>query len=98
MTAARGSAVPGPAARMERTSAARHRPNATARLSAARNAGSPWAARRVFSSASSGPSRVFPAAAAPVINAPATGPSAQNVFSAAVFGRTARCGAGRGPP
>ena len=83
---------------MERTSAARHRPNATARLSAAPNTCSPWAARRVFSSASSGPSRVCPAAAAPVMNASATGPSAQNAFSAAVFGRTARRGAGRGPP
>ena len=84
---------------MDRTSAARHRPNATARSSAAANASSPWAARSVFSSASSGPSRVFPAAAAPVMNASATGPSAQNSFSAAVLGRTARRGsAGRGPP
>jgi hypothetical protein len=32
------------------------------------------------------------------MNASATGPSAQNAFSAAVFGRTARRGAGRGPP
>ena len=83
---------------MERTSAARHRPNATARSSAAANASSPWAARSVFSSASSGPSRVCPAAAAPVMNASAVGPSAQNAFSAAVLGRTARRGAGRGPP
>ena len=44
------------------------------------------------------PSRVFPAAAAPVMNASATGPNAQNAFSAAVLGRTARRGAGRGPP
>ena len=83
---------------MDRTSAARHRLNATARSSAARNWASPWAARRVFSSASSVPSRVLPAAAAPVMNASATGPSAQNSFSAAVFGRTARRGVGRGPP
>jgi hypothetical protein len=52
----------------------------------------------VFSSARSVPSRVLPAAAAPVMNASATGPSEQNAFSAAVFGRTARRGAGRGPP
>ena len=44
------------------------------------------------------PSRVLPAAAAPVRNASAVGPSAQNAFSATVFGRTARRGAGRGPP
>ena len=50
----------------------------------------PCAAARVLSSASSGPSRVFPAAAAPVMNASAVGPSAQNAFSATVFGRTAR--------
>jgi hypothetical protein len=68
-------------------------------VEAARNCSSPWAARRVFSSASSGPSRVFPAAAAPVMNTSAAGPSAQNSFSAAVLGRTARRGvAGRGPP
>ena len=83
---------------MDRTSAARHRPNATARSSAAPNASSPCAARSVFSSASSGPSRVFPAAAAPVLNASATGPSEQNSFYASVLGRTARRGAGRGPP
>jgi hypothetical protein len=83
---------------MERMSAARHRPNATARPNAAPNASSPWAARSVFSSASSDPRRVLSAAAAPVMNASATGPSVQNAFSATVFGRTARCGAGRGPP
>jgi DNA-binding NarL/FixJ family response regulator len=38
---------------MDRTSAARHRLNATAWSRAAGNAGSPWGARRVFSSASS---------------------------------------------
>ena len=58
----------------------------------------PCAAASVLSSANSGPSRVLPAAAAPVMNASAMGPSAQNAFSAAVLGRTARCGAGRGPP
>ena len=52
----------------------------------------------MFSSARSLASRVLPEAAAPVMNASATGPSAQNAFSAAVFGRTARRGAGRGPP
>ena len=83
---------------MERTSAARQRPNATARARASRKACSPCAAARVFSSASSAPSRVLPAAAAPVMNASAIGPSAQNAFSATVFGRTARRGAGRGPP
>jgi len=37
--------------------------------------------------------------AAPVMNASATGPSAQNSLSAAVLGRTGRRGtAGRGPP
>jgi hypothetical protein len=40
----------------------------------------------------------FPAAAAPVRNASAAKSSAQNSFSAGVFGRTARRGAGRGPP
>jgi hypothetical protein len=55
-----------------------------------------WLAERITSS---GPSRVCPAAAAPVMNASATGPRAQNSFSAAVFGRTARRGtSGRGPP
>ena len=76
-----GWGVPVPAARMDRTSAARQRPNATARASASSKACSPCAAARVFSSASSGPSRVFPAAAAPVMNASAVGPSAQNAFS-----------------
>ncbi len=53
----------------------------------------------MFSSASSGPSQVCPAAAAPVMNTSVAGPSAQNSFSAAVLGRTARGGeAGRGPP
>ena len=47
--------VPAPAARMDRTSAARHRPNATARASASRKARSPCAAPSVFSSTSSGP-------------------------------------------
>ena len=60
------------------TSAGRHRQNATARSSAARNSPSPCAARSVFSSARSVPSRVLPAAAAPVMNASATGPSEQN--------------------
>jgi hypothetical protein len=83
---------------MDRTSADRQRLNATARSSAARKSGSPCAARSVFSSASSAPRRVFPAAAAPVMNASATGPSAQKSFSAAVLGRTARRGLGRGPP
>ncbi len=55
----------------------RHRPDATARPSAARNSCSPWAARRVFSSAHSSPGRVLPAVAAPVMNASATGPSAR---------------------
>jgi hypothetical protein len=40
------------------------------------------AAARVFSSASSGPRRVLPAAAAPVMNASVIGPSAQNACSA----------------
>jgi hypothetical protein len=83
---------------MDRTSPARQRPNATARASASKNVSRPWAAARVLSSANSGPSRVFPAAAAPVMNASAVSPCAQNVFSAMVFGRTARRGAGRGPP
>ena len=92
-----GSAVP--AARMERTSPARHRLNATARSSAATIASRPWAAVRVFSSASSGPRRVCPAAAAPAMNACATGPREQNSFSATVRGRIARTGTlGRGPP
>jgi hypothetical protein len=38
---------------------------------------------------------VLPAAAAPVMNASAIGPSAQNAFSATVFGRAARRGTGR---
>ena len=50
-SASPGSAVspgtPAPALRMDRTSPARHRLNATARSSAARNACSPWAAQDV---------------------------------------------------
>ena len=64
-----GCGVPAPAARMERTSAARQRPNATARARASRKACSPCAAASVFSSTNSGPSRVLPAAAAQVMNA-----------------------------
>jgi hypothetical protein len=61
-------------------------------------AASPWAAVRAFRSASSGPRRVWPAAAAPAMNASAAGPSAQNCCSATVLGRIARTGvAGRGP-
>jgi hypothetical protein len=39
-----------------------------------------------------------PASAAPVMNASATSPRAQNSFFTRVFARTARRGAGRGPP
>ena len=46
----------------------------------------------MFSSTNSGPNRVLPAAAAPVRNAWAVGPRAQNAFSAAVFGRTVHPG------
>ena len=56
---------------MDRTSAARHRLNAAARSSAARNASSPCAARSVFSSASSAGRRVQPAAAAGATRLPA---------------------------
>jgi hypothetical protein len=42
--------------------------------------------------------RVFPAAAAPVMNVSATGPNAKNSFSVPVLGRTARRGTGLGPP
>jgi len=46
-----------------------------------------------FSSASSGPRRVFPAVAAPVVNASAVGPSSQNCCSAAgPAGPPAGCG------
>ena len=97
--AGRGVGTPVPAARIERTSAARHRPNAVALSSAATIAARPWAAVSVFSSASSGPRRVCPAAAAPAMNASAAGPSAQNSFSAALRGRIARTGVvGRAPP
>ena len=41
---------------------------------------------------------VTPRAAAPLMNASATGPRAQNACSAGVLGRTARAGSGRGPP
>jgi hypothetical protein len=44
---------------MERTSTARQRLNATARASASRKTCWPWAAARVFSSANSGPRRVW---------------------------------------
>lgn len=75
-----GRRGPALAARMERRSAVRYRPNSMARSRAARNASSPWAAHRAPGSASSGPSRLFPAAAVPVMNASATGPSGQNSF------------------
>ena len=79
-------------ARIERTSAARHRLNATARSSAASSGSVPWAASRVRISPISVASLVTPAAAAPVRNASATGPNARNAFSAAVLGRAARRG------
>ena len=83
---------------MDRTSPARQRRKATARSSAAVSAWSPWAARSAASSSRSEASLVFPEAAEPAMNCSATGPSAANAFSAGVFGRTARRGAGLGPP
>ena len=40
----------------------------------------------------------MPRAAASLMKDSAAGPRAQKVFSAVVFGRTARAGMGRGPP
>ena len=50
------------------------------------------------SSSRSPASEVMPRAAAPLMKASAAGPRAQKAFSAAVLGRTARVGMGRGPP
>ncbi len=77
-------------AKIERTSAARHRLNATARCRAARSGSSPWVAPRVRISTISMDSLVTPAAAAPVRNTSATGPGPRNAFSLAVLCRPAR--------
>ena len=91
----RGVGAPVPAARMERTSAARNRLNATARRSAATSASVPWAAPSASRISSSEPRRVLPIAAAPTRNASASAPRAQNCCSARGF--RARPAAGRGP-
>ena len=80
-----GLGVPVPAARMERTSAARNRLNATARRNAATSASWPWAAPRPSRISNSEPSRVLPIAAAPTRNASASSPSAQNCCSTVGF-------------
>ncbi len=93
-----GRGTPVPAARIERTSPARNRPNSTARPMAATSASLPWAASRSHSSTRSPARVVTPRAAAPLMNASATGPRAQNATSAGVLALTARVGSGLGPP
>ena len=83
--AGRGWAVPAPAARMDRTSAARNRRNATARRSAATSASVPCAAPSASRISSSDPSRVLPIAAAPTRNACASSPRSQNCCSIVVL-------------
>ena len=93
-----GLGTPVPAARIDRTSAARNRPKATARSRAATTAAGPWAAWSPARSSRSPPaSAVMPDAAAALMNSSAAVPSAQNAFSAGVLGRAARCGCGPGP-
>ena len=70
---------------METTSAARNRPKATARSSAAITGARPWMASSVESSSRSRARPVIPRAAAPLMKASATGPRAQKVFSASVL-------------
>jgi len=81
-----------PADKMERTSAARQRPNSTARRSAASKASVPCAACRVALSANSVDSFDTPAPAAPTRNASATGPRARKFFSVWVLPLGARLG------
>ena len=90
--AAVGPGVPVPAARIERTSAALHRPNAHRPFQGGDQRVSPWAASGPASCSSSPGSRVTPAAAAPIKNVSATWPRARN----ALLGRGVRPGARRG--
>ena len=88
----RGVGAAPPADKMERTSAARQRPNSTARRRAASTASVPCAACRVAMSASSVDDFDTPAAAAPTRKASATGPRARNSLSVWVLAPGARLG------
>ena len=92
----RGVGAPVPAARIDRTSAARNRLNATARRSAPTSASVPCAAPSASSTSSSAPSRVLPIAAAPTRNASASGAERAELLLGRGFrARTAvRCRAG----
>ena len=83
--------------RMDITSAARKRLKATARSRAAITGSRPWMASSWHRSSRSRASPVIPWAAAPLMKATAAGPREQKAFSAALLGRTARWGRGRGP-
>jgi hypothetical protein len=93
-----GRGRPALESRIETTSAARNRPKATARSNAAMTGAVPWIASSPASWFRSRARPVMRWAAAPLMNASAAGPRAQNACSAGFLGRTARAGAGLGPP